>query len=250
MFMNTTGIFHRIALALLPATLLIAACSKTDTPVPAPVDRGRVVFVNAASHIAPTTLKFLVDNSEKASLAYGLSSGYQDINPGTRTLQVAAGAQTALTQSITVDKEKNYTFVATPASAASAVGGLLITDDLVVPTTTGQGRIRLINLGQGTPTPLRLAQIISTVNGPVVADIVTNVPSNSASAFTEFTVGVYNLSVLDANGNTVAVVGDGSGAGTGTRKFAEGKIYTILLSGTQGSLNVDQKVKAFLLTNN
>ena len=250
--MRTPCLLRFTALCLLPASLLLASCTKTDTPAPTPApDQGRVMFINAASHIAPTTLKFMVDNSEKASQAYATGSSYQGLNVGTTSVQVTVGTQTALTSALIVEKNKNYTFLATPASSPSTVGGLLLSDDLTVPGT-GRSRIRLVNLGQGTslPSPLRLSQITTTVNGPVVADLATNVANGTGSGFVEFNASTYTLSVLDNAGNTIAVVGDGTGTGTGVYKYTEGKIYTVVLSGTVGSLNNDQKIKAYLLGNN
>lgn len=250
--MKASFVFRRAIQALLPATLLLAACSKSDTPTPAPavVDNGKIVFINAASHIAPSTLKFLVDNSEKASLAYGSTSGsYQNIQTGTRPLQVTVGGQPAFSQSIALDKDKNYTFVATPAQSSSVVSGLLFPDDLTVTDAT-KARIRVINLGQSVTNPIRLSQITTTVNGPVIADVVTNVGASAASPFVNVTANTYSLSILDANGTTVAQVGDGSGSGTGTKNYEAGKSYTVVVSGTNGSLNVDQKLKAFVSQNN
>lgn len=254
--METFCIIRRAAQAIVPATALFmfAACSKTDDPVVTPVvDQGKVAFINAASHIAPTTLKFLVDNAEKASQTYGTSSGYQSIQTGNRTLQVTAGSQTAFTLAIVPEKNKNYTFVASPATSSSTVNGLLFPDDLTAPAS-GKARIRIINLGQGVATPIRLSQVTSTVSGPVVADIVTNVSLNTASAFTEFTPGTYALSVLDnsvtAGATPLAQIGDGTGSGTGTKNYEAGKIYTVIFSGTSGSLNADQRLKAFLSQNN
>jgi hypothetical protein len=246
-----TSLFHCAIQAILPATLLLAACSKSDTPAPAPaVDTGKIVFINAASHIAPVTLKFLVDNSEKSSLTYGSSSGsYQTIQTGTRPLQVTAGGQPAFSQNIALDKDKNYTFVATPAQTSSVVNGLLFPDDLTITDAT-KARVRVINLGQSVTNPIRLSQITTTVSGPVVADVVTNVGASVASPFVNVTAGSYGLSILDANGITIAQVGDGTGAGTGTRNYDAGKSYTVVVSGTNGSLNNDQKLKAFVSQNN
>jgi hypothetical protein len=250
--MKTPFTFRLALQAMIPAVLLLASCGKDDDPVvpPAP-SQGKVMFVNSASHIAPTTLKFLVDNTEKASQAYATGSAYQGLDIGTRAVQVTTGSQTALTQSLAIEKDKNYTFLATPTTSASAVGGLLLPDDLTASAIgSGKARIRLVNLGQGTTTPVRLSQITTTVNGPVVADIATNVASSTSSSFIEFSANTYTLSVLDNAGNTIAVVGDGTGAGTGVYKYTEGKLYTVVLSGTVGSLNNDQKIKAYLLNNN
>ena len=244
--METSFIFRRAIQALLPATLLLASCSKSDEPAPpAAVDQGQVVFVNAASHIAPTSLKFLVDNVEKATVPYGSTGSYQILTAGSRPVQVTAGTQTALSQNITVEKGKNYTFVATPSSSASTVGGLFFTDDLTAPAAT-KARIRVINLGQSLTTPIRLSQVTTTAGGPVVVDIVTNVNTSQASAFLDFTPASYALSILDNSGAVLAEVGDGSGTGTGTKTYEAGKIYTVLVTGTRGSLNNDQKLKAFL----
>ncbi|WP_216690533.1 DUF4397 domain-containing protein [Hymenobacter siberiensis] len=249
--MKTSLVFRRAIQAILPATLLLAACSKSDTPTPTPAaDTGKIVFINAASHVAPTTLKFLIDNSEKASLAYGASSGgYQTIQTGARPLQVTASGQVAFTQSLALDKDKNYTFVAAPAQSSSVVGGLIFPDDLTITDAT-KARIRVINLGQSVTNPIRLSQITTTVNGPVVADVVSNVGASVASPFVNVTANTYSLSILDANGTTIAQVGDGTGAGTGTKNYEAGKSYTVLVSGTNGSLNNDQKLKAFVLQNN
>ena len=252
--METAFVLRRALLALLPVTMLLASCGKSDTPAPTPaVDQGKVAFLNAASHVAPTTLKFLVDNSEKASLAYGASSGYQSIQTGSHSLQVMAGTQNAFTTTLAPDKDKTYTFVATPSASSTTVGGLLFPDDLTAPAA-GKARIRVINLGQSVSTPVRLSQVTSTVTGPVVVDIVANVGINTASAFTDFTPGTYALSLLDnstgASLNPLAQVGDGSGSGTGTKNYEAGKIYTVVLSGTSGSLNQDQKLKAFVSQNN
>ena len=249
--MKTSLVFRRAVQAILPATLLLAACSKSDTPTPTPaVDTGKIVFINAASHVAPTTLKFLIDNSEKASLAYGASSGgYQTIQTGARPLQVTAGGQAALSQSIALDKDKNYTFVAAPAQSSSVVGGLLFSDDLTITDAT-KARIRVINFGQSVTNPIRLSQITTTVGGPVVADVVANVGASMASPFVNVPANTYALSILDANGTTIAQVGDGSGSGTGTKNYEAGKSYTVVVSGTNGSLNNDQKLKAFVSQNN
>ena len=245
--------FRRTVRFLLPVAVLLTACGKKDDkPAPAQPDQGKVLFINAASHIAPITLKFVVNNSEKASLSYGTGSTYQAVQTGSQAVQVKAGSQDALAQSITVDKDKNYTFVATPAATSSSVGGLLFPDDLTAPAAT-KARIRVINLGQSVAVPIRLSQITTTAGGPVVVDIVTNVDANKASAFVEFTPDKYALSILestDSRGKTIAEVGDGSGSGTGMKTYEAGKIYTVLVSGTQGSLNGDQKLKAFVLQNN
>ena len=99
MIMKVTGIFRRTALALLPATLLIAACSKTDTPAPAPVDQGRINFYHAAAN-ANVALKFQADEVDKATITYGQNSGYQGVNTGSRTLKTTVAASSSTTVAV------------------------------------------------------------------------------------------------------------------------------------------------------
>ncbi|MDB5269866.1 MAG: hypothetical protein JWP58_2906 [Hymenobacter sp.] len=249
--MKTSFVFRRAIQALLPATLLLAACSKSDTPTPTPtVDQGSVLFINAASNLAPTTLKFAVDNADKASLAYGVRSDYQLFTTGSRSVLVTAGTQSVVgPQAITVEKGKNYTFLATPTSSLTSAGGLLLSDDLTAPAT-GKARIRVVNLVQNVATNIRLSQITTTANGPVVVDLVTNVAPGGASSFVDFTPSTYALSILDTPGTSVAEIGDGSGTGTGTKAYEAGKIYTVVVGGTKGSIPDPQKPKAFLFQNN
>ena len=243
--MNFKSLLRRPLLLALPALLAFSACGDDDDE-PVPV-QGRVTFINAASHVAPANLSFRLDNNNVASADYGRNSGYQAVNVGDRALQVASGTQTALTQTITVAMNQSYTFVATPAAATSTVGGLFVPDDLTAPST-GKAKIRVINVGQSLMTPIRLAQL-TAVGGTGV--IVNDVATNSASPFVEFIPGPnYSLNITDTNNTTLQALGDGSGSGTGTRTFEVGKIYTVVVSGTVGSLNANQQLKAFLFQNN
>ncbi|WP_375415672.1 DUF4397 domain-containing protein [uncultured Hymenobacter sp.] len=231
---------------VLPAVLLLASCGKDDPKPASSPDQGRVLFVNAAAHIAPTTLRFVVDNNEKASLGYGAGNSYQSIQAGSRSVQVMASTQTALTQPIAVEKDRSYTFVAKPAASTSVVEGALFADDLTAPAA-GKAKIRVINVGQSLTTPIRLAQTTAVTGGGI---IVNDVSGSSASAFTEFNPGNnYSLFISDNTNKSLVQVGDGSGSGAGTRNFEANKIYTVLVTGTLGSLNDNQKLKAFVFQN-
>ena len=243
----SANLFNRsFFLAAAPAALFLAGCGNDkNSPAPA-VEQAKVVFVNAASHIAPVNLKFSVDNSEKAALDYGKSSAYQTITSGSRPLQVAAGTQVALSQPLVTEKDKNYSFFAAPAGSSTSVGALLVPDDLTAPAT-GKARIRVVHLGQGVATPIRLSQTTAVTGAGV---IVNDVVAGSASAFTEFNPGNYSLFISNTANAPLVQVGDGSGSGTGTKAYEAGKLYTVLVTGTSGSLNQDQKLKAFVSQNN
>ena len=165
--MKTSFILRRAVQALLPATLLLAACSKKDDPVtPTPVvDSGKINFYHTAAS-ANVNLKFLVDDVEKANIAYGQNAGYQTFNTGGRAIKinVASTGSTANSQSVVVEKDKNYSFFAY-ASSPTAVSGLLVTDDLAIPAASvGKARIRLVNLGLGASTPANLSTVVAGIS--------------------------------------------------------------------------------------
>ncbi len=251
--MRLFPIFRQPLLAALPALLLAAACSKSDS-TPAP-DQGRVnAYHMAASANVP--LKFAVDAVDKGPLNYNGSSGYQNVNVGSHTLTftVAGGAQAA-SKPVTVEKGKSYSFFVYAVDAASA-DGLVTTDDLTAPaaattSSPGKAKIRLVNLGQGTPSPLGLATTVAGVS----AISGTEAAFGTASPFVEILPGSYNVAVT--NGATPVDrgnVGDGSGAGLVTPAnytYQAGKIYTIIYRGLTGTLVTDAlKPTAVLVLNN
>ena len=81
-------------------------------------------------------------------------------------------------------------------------------------------------------------------------NVVTGVAPNTASAYIDFTPSIYNLSILDAANNKLADVGDGGGAGTGTKKYEDARLYTVVVTGTAGSLIPEQQIRVFVSQNN
>ncbi|GAC1377791.1 MAG: hypothetical protein NVS3B25_29270 [Hymenobacter sp.] len=238
---------------MLPATLLLAACSKSDTPAPTPVDQGRISAYHEAAS-ANVGLKFLFDDVEKATLTYGQNSGYQVVNTGARTIKVnvASSGATVGTQAATVEKDKNYSYFAYSTSATQ-LASLLVPDDLTTPTA-GKAKIRLVNLGQGAATPLKL----STTAASSVDIAGTETPFAAASPFIEVLPGSYNVAVTSGPSSTLVYnVGDGSGAGTsptGTsanKTYEAGKIYTVVFRGISGpTVDPALQPKAVLIQNN
>ncbi len=249
--MEITFILRRAAQALLPATLLLASCSKSDTPTPTPaVDTGKINVYHAAAN-ASVNLKFLVDDAEKANLTYGQNAGYQTVNTGGRVIKVnvASTGSTANTQTVAVEKDKNYSLFAY-ASSPSAVTSLFVTDDLAIPAASaGKARIRLVHLGLGVASPAKLSTVVAGV-----ADIAgTDAQFAGYSSFVDIIPGQYNIAVTSGTPSVViANVADGSGSGTGTNKTYEaGKIYTVILRGIVNPLlAADLQPKAVLIQNN
>lgn len=248
--MKASFLRRRSMQALLPAVLLLSACSKKDDPVvtPAP-ETGRINAYHAAAS-ANVSVKVLVDDAEKATLTYGQNSGYQTVNTGSRVVKVnvaSSGAAAFPSQPVSVEKDKSYSYFAY-ASTATAVTGLLVPDDLTAPTT-GKAKIRLVHLGVDAPAALKLSTTAASV-----ADIAnTGASFGGFSPFVEIQPGQYNVAVTSGTSSATLVnVGDGSGSGAGTNKTYEaGKIYTIVVRGINSQLVApDLQTKAVLIQNN
>ena len=258
--MKTTSILHRTFWALLPATLLLAACSKADTPAPAPADTGSVLFVNAAANIF-VGIKALVNADDKGTLTYGANSGgasaqYLAVPVGTPVIKIdnAAAGTNFFSQTVTVAKDQRYSYFvfSNSTDVNAAPTGLLVPDDLSAPTIAGKAKIRLVHVAFGFPAPagaLSLSQ-----SQPIgFQPITTAVTFPGASGFAEINPGAANLLVttgVSPTGQTVANVGDGTGTGTGTKNYEAGKSYTIVVRGVAGNQDPSRQPKAFVIQNN
>ena len=250
--MKTTQLFRFALHLLLPGSLLLGACGKKDTPAPVVVpDQGRINFYHSAA-IANVGLKFLFDDTEAATITYGQSSGYKSLNTGSRALKVnvASSATTAASpQTVNVEKDKNYSYFAY-ANTPTTLAGFFVNDDLVIPAASaGKARIRLVHLGQGSPSTVNLSTVVAGI-APIPN---TQAQFAAASEFVDIVPGQYNIAVTTGTPSAVVLnVGDGSGSGGGTNKTYEaGKIYTVLLRGVNNTLlAADLQPKVVLIQNN
>lgn len=257
--MKTSFTFRRVIQAVLPATLLLAACGKSDTPAPTPVETGKInAFHEAAS--ANVGLKFLFDDADKGTLTYGQVLNYQTVNAGSRVVKVnvASSGTTAATQTVTVEKDKNYSYFAY-ANSASSVAGLFLTDDLTAPAA-GSAKIRLVHLGLGAvSTPFKISSTsvaglvdVSGINVLFAGASPAAGASVGSSDFVTIPASTYNLAITTGSPSVlVASVGDGSGSGTGTKAYESGKIYTIIYRGINNPLlDPSLQTKAVVVQNN
>lgn len=250
--MNSSSYFRRAALAFLPATLLLAACSKTDTPAPTPaVDQGRVLISHAAA-AANTQITAFANDQQVGQLNYGQSTAYGNVNTGNATIRINNGSAVVASQAVTIAKDQNYSvFAYSPTATIGSAALLAISDDLAAPAT-GTAKVRLVYLGVGGATPVRLSIPAATPTG-TPTDLTPDVAFGTASSFTVVNVGALNLSVTTAAAprTPVVAVGDGTGAGTGSKTFESGKIYTIVVRGISGSgVPAAQQLQAVIIPNN
>ncbi len=244
---------HRAALAVLPATLLLAACSKTDTPAPTLVaDAGRVMFSHAAA-AANTPLTAFINDQQVSQLNFGQSSAYVAVVAGTPALRINNGTQVAVpTQALIVAKDQSYSvFEYSPTTAIGSLAVLAITDSPLT-LSTGEAQVRVVYLTAGGVSPVRLTAASPTPNAPGT-DLTPDVAFGTASSFVKLNAGVLNLTITSSGSPRpqVVAVGDGTGTGTGVYKYLEGKTYTIVVRGIAGSgVPAAQQPQAVIVQNN
>lgn len=242
-----TAFRRYLLLASMPAAALaFSGCGDDDDNGPG---TGRVMAVHAAASV-PVRVKVLVNNSEIGQLDYGRSSAYLNAAAGAQEVKinsVSTPEQTAVTQTITIQRDQNQSlFAYTPSTTANAVALLAVPDDLTAPAA-GRAKIRLVHLAQGAPSPVSLGQ--ASAAGSAV-NVVPGVAFPTASDFVEITPGDYNFVITNSTGATVLQVGNGTGTGTGIRNYAAGKIYTVVVRGINGNFNPDLQPRATIIENN
>ena len=251
--MKTSFLFRRPVFVLAASVVLLAACSKTDTPTPTPVaDSGRVSFIHAAA-ASNTPLTAFINDQQVSQLSYGQSSPYAAVNAGTPLLRINNGTQVAVpTQAITIAKDQSYSvFEYSPTNAIGSIGVVSVAD---VPMTlgTGEAQVRVVYLVAGGASPIRLT-VPAPSSSSSATDLTPDIQFGTASSFVKLNANIYNLSITSA-GNPrpqVVAVGDGSGTGTGVYKFLEGKAYTIVVRGIAGSgVPTAQQPQAVIIQNN
>jgi len=249
--METPFIFRRAFQAMIPAVLLLASCGKDDDPVTPVADQGRVIVSHAAA-AANTTVTVFVNEQQGGQLNYGQTGTYFNINTGTPALSIRNGTQVIATQPLTIAKDQNYSvFAYSPTATIGSAALLAIPDDLTAPAT-GTAKVRIVHLGVGAPSPVRLSIPAATPGGNPT-DLTTDVAFGTASSFVPINANPLNLIVTSGTTTrTQAVaVGDGTGAGTGTKTFEAGKIYTVVVRGIAGTgVPAAQQIQAVIIQNN
>lgn len=251
--MKTSVPFRRPALAMAASVLVLAACSKTDTPAPTPVaDMGRVSFIHAAA-ASNTPLTAFLNDQQASQLNYGQSSAYVAVNAGTPALRINNGAQVAVpSQALMIAKDQNYSvFEYSPTTAIGSLGVLSVADN-PVPLNAGEAQIRVVYLLAGGVSPIRLTAPSPSPTTPGI-DLTPDVAFGTASSFVKLTAGVFNLNITSGGSPRpqVVAIGDGTGTGTGVYKYLEGKAYTVVVRGIAGSgVPMAQQPQAVIIPNN
>jgi len=247
--------FASLALrTILPATVLLASCGKDDEPAPPAPDQGRILVSHSAAAVN-TAVTVFVNDQQGGQLNYGQTGTYFNINTGTPTLSVKNGTQVVTSKTPAIAKDQNYSaFLYSTSGTIGSADMLVVPDDLAAPAAN-TAKVRLVHLGVGAASPVRLTVPAATPGGPTT-DLTADVAFGTASSFAALNAGPFNLSVTTGTaGSTtrtpVIAVGDGTGSSTGSKTFEAGKIYTIVVRGISGSgVPAAQQTQVVIIQNN
>jgi len=240
----------------------LIGCQDPEYPAAVPsstVRSAKVVFINAAPD-APTPQSFLVNNAEGSSTPFPGGSSVL-VNPSTEQFRITnaiygvVGSDTvsqkadlvSQTSATAIIGNGNYTLILTDtvkrpfgkgSAFASNKGGLtfvsMITDNLAVPAA-GNAGIRFLNLAPGAPSVF-LTTGGATLPGTLSASRSYKTTTNFTS-FTTVPTGSFNLEVRTGSA-TGAII-----ATLASTALADGKLYTIFLSGKAVKIGSTTKVK-------
>lgn|GEM_PF-836390 len=260
-------------LTLITGATLVIGCKDPELPAPSPsnssstVNQAKVMLVNAAPD-APSPLSFLVNNADGTPVAF-MASSKISINPTSQQFRIVNGAfgivgQDTVSQKgdlilqTTANGGANYTLILTDTvnrpftkgSGFNAVtggnftgkGGLsfisLISDNLSAPAA-GKAGIRFLNMAIGSSATFltaggnTLPNPLSNLSRTAKATSVTVTgTTTSFTGFTQVAAGSYNLEFRKTSVTTPSYIST-----TGTT-FADGKLYTIILTGKVNSKGV------------
>lgn len=221
-----------VAVSILSFT---AGCKKDndDTPEPPAVESGRVALLNAA--FGADSVNLFVDAKKVNSklLGYGDSLKYFDVTAGERSFELKGKDDKSIVKkSFKTDKDKNYSIVATNSKDGETFELVQITDDLAAPKAD-MAKIRLVNLSPD-------AGKLNLVSGET--DLAENIDYKSASAYKEVDAETTSFDIVDPEAEkTLLTITD--------LELAEGKIYTIWVSGLQETEEEKEELKAHIFIN-
>ncbi|MBS1508881.1 MAG: DUF4397 domain-containing protein [Bacteroidetes bacterium] len=239
--------YIRLSLLLISAGALMLGCQDPDYPAAVPsstVRSANVVFINAAPDIS-SPQSFLVNNAAASSIAFP-GAVLTTINPSTEQFRIKNAVFGVIkpdtlsqkadlvsqTGATTIQGNGHYTVILTdtvkrPFGKASAFtsnpGGLTFTTitDVTTAPTAGNSGIRFLNLAPGAA-----AVYLTHDGGQTFTGLTTSVAyKKTTTTFTSVPTGTYVLEVRtgSVSGTVIATLP--------SQAYADGKLYTVFLSG-------------------
>lgn len=202
---------HRLTFICAVAAVA-AACGTKDAadPLSPSGATGRVRFVNLITDPGRNPVNAIFENipfgvnlgytqSTPATLPAPSTANYSAVLAGTRTIVLKRTADTTVTVatlSVTVAADNDYTVFATGGTGGSAVTAFT-TGDSNTPVTTGQARIRVVNM---SPTAGAVDVFITAANADLAAatPVATALANRAIFAGASLAPGTYQVRTVPA----------------------------------------------------
>ncbi len=224
------------ALALTPFMFIfITACSDDDgNGVDPIIDPGTAkVRVIHMSYDAPAVDVRVDGNVAVSNLGYGATSGYAEVEEGTRSIQVFAAGTTespVIDATLPIVADAELTIIA--ANQVSAILPIVLNDNRAI--NTSKAKVRFVHASPDAPA---VDIKLNDGNGAVVFD---NTAFSQFKDYIEVDAGTYNFAVT-ANDDTKEVVI------LGNVPLENGTLYTVIARGTlDSSDDVPFEVRTFV----
>ena len=225
----------KLSFLLLSSVILFSACKKDSSdPAPTP-SKARVMFGHTT--IGVDSLKLQLNNATLTSvpgLGFGTYTNYVEVDPGSTKVSFnLLNAGTIVLDSTTTNFATNGYYSVFTTGVVTSPNIVITTDDLSAPPA-GSAKVRFINL---SPENLNESLYI----GPTKLD--SNISFGKATQFHTIAAGTQVVLVQDPSPTKAYLVRSASQA------FAVGKIYTVVLYGTEAAAGPSQ-LNIKVLTNN
>lgn len=206
-------------LALVFAAVMVFSCSDDSTTPTPPAETGKSnARVIHTSYDAPA-VDILVDGAVAVSgLAYGESSGYAELEAGTRNVKVTVAGTTTpavIEADLPLEADKEYTVFA--VNSVASIEAVVAEDARAA--NPGKAKIRLLHASPDAPA---VDVKLNSGNGPAVF---TNSAFKDISDYIEVDGGTYTFVITPAGSATEVVVFD-------PVTVANGGVYTVVAHGT------------------
>ena len=225
--------YSLIMMAVAAGSLLFNSCKKDDTT--AAVISG-LSIINASP--TPSTYNVYLNTDTKvntAALPFGGTRSYVNIPTGSNTLKFtsASSIESILTKTIVSTENVAYSYYLIGNTAAN-LDGLLITDDLSVPSGE-KAYVRFINVSPDAPA-LDLAVTAATAN------TISDKSYKAASAFVQLDPKTYSFDIKDKATGVVKTTLTGI-------VLAAGGHYTIIAKGMNNPTGLEIGFGGQVITN-
>lgn len=209
----------RFLLVFLGTFIILAGCKKDEESTPT---FSQVMFIHAIPDVGPMDL-FIDESSASSNIGFGSATEYHEVPAGNHriTATLTASINEKVNTSHAFDGDKKFSVVAFNTNAQPQ--SIVIPDTVATPAS-GKFWVRYINL---SPASNNASYVIRVDGSTALFEFGTR-SYKTVSNYREYDAGAYTFNAVNINAATSS-----NAATTGEISFEGGKIYTLVLTGTE-----------------